>query len=335
MRTKGRRGLIILCGTLLIWLISIGGPALVQGQESKYPSRPLEIIIPFGPGGILDVGTRIFIEPLSKELGVPIIIRNKSGGAGLIGSTAFLKMKPDGYTILGASAAAVISTVQLSKTPQFDPRKDLRPIGYLADAPASMSVPKNSPFKSFNDFVQFAKENPNKLNGGVSSLGGETHIMFASILGDNKIESKMIPYRGTGSLVTAMLGGHLDWMCLSLPATMPYQRSGDANILLLTRKAPTLPGVPSGSDVGLPNVSVNMWLGFFALPQTPKPVYDKLVAAVARAAKDPKMAEKLAKAGFNVAYKNPDEFSNLISDQWNIFGRVIKEAGITADSSGH
>ncbi len=332
MQTRGRRDLhrkIFLCGIVAMGLISLVGAAPILGQEAAFPSKPVEIVVPFGPGGIIDVGTRIFVPPLSKELKVPIVVRNQTGGGGLIGSTAFLKTKPDGYTLLSASGGAVISTVHLSKTPAFDPRKDFLPVSYIADAPVAMSVPKNSPFKTFDEFLQFAKNNPGKLKGGVSSLGGETHIMFASIVGENKLDVKMIPYPATGELVTAILGGHVDWMTLSLPATMAYAKSGDVRILLLTRRTPELPGVPSGPDVGLPKVSVSIWMGLFALPQTPKAAYDRLVSAVSNASKDPEMAKKLAQAGFNVAYKNPQEFSKLLNDQWEIFARVIKEADIT------
>ncbi|MCJ7596835.1 MAG: tripartite tricarboxylate transporter substrate binding protein [Desulfobacterales bacterium] len=259
-----------------------------------------------------------------------MVIKNQTGGGGLIGSTAFSTTKPDGYTLLAASGGAVISKVQLSKSPAFDPRKDFLPVAYIADSPVAMSVPKNSPFKTFDQFLKFAQNNPGQLKGGVSSLGGETHILFVTLTGEKKIETKMIPYPATGQLVTAMLGGHLDWMTLSLPATMPYEKSGDVRILLLTDRSSELPGVPSGPDVGIPSASVSIWMGLFALPQTPKPAYDKLVSAVNAASKDPETAQKLAKAGFNVSYKNPQVFSKLLDDQWGIFSRALEASGLKA-----
>ena len=141
----------------------------------------------------------------------------------------------------------------------------------------------------------------------------------------------MVPYPATGGLITAILGGHADWMTLSLPATMPYERSGDVKIALLTRRSPELPGIPSGADVGLPDVSVNLWMGLFAHPKVPKPAYDRLVAAAGAAAKDPEVSKKFSEAGFNVSYKNPSEFSKLIHEQWDIYARVIKEANIKTE----
>lgn len=330
MRSRGQGAVcsMFLCLTFAIGFDLIFDATPGQGQEGKFPSKAVEVLVPFVPGGFIDVGARIFAESLSRELKVPVIIKNQAGGGGLIGSTAFMNTKPDGYTVLAASGAAVISTVQLSKAPAFDPRKDLLPVAYLADAPVAMSVPKASPSRSFDDFLQSARSNPGKLRGGFSAPGGESHIMFMSIIRDGKIEAKIIPYVGTGELNAAILGAHLDWMASSLPSVMPYARSGDVRILVLTRRSLELPDVPSGPDIGLPNVSVNMWMGFFVLPKTPKPIYDRLVSAVNAAAKDPDMAKKLANAGFSIAYKGPSEFSDLIKDQWEIFSRVIKEADI-------
>jgi tripartite-type tricarboxylate transporter receptor subunit TctC len=320
----------VLCCSLALAFVSLALSVSVLAQE-KFPTKPVTIIVPFGPGGIIDVGTRIFADRFSKELGVPVIVDNRTGGAGLVGVNAFLGMKPDGYTLLSASGAATISVVLLSKTHPFDPRKDLQPIGYLADAPCAMSVAKNTPFKTFNEFLQFAKANPGKLKGGMSSLGGETHIMFESIIKEAKIDSKMVPYPATGGLVTAIMGGHLEWMCLSMPATMPYHKSGDVRIVLLTRRSPELPGVPSGADVGLPDISVNLWMGLFTHPKTPKPFQDRLASAVAAAIKDPEVGKKLGESGFSVAYRNSAEFSKLMDQQWDIFARVIKEANIKLD----
>jgi tripartite-type tricarboxylate transporter receptor subunit TctC len=321
----------VLCGILAIALVLGVRPAWVAAQEAGFPSKPVTIIVPFGPGGIIDVGARIFSDRLSKELKVPVVVENKAGGAGLVGASAFMNMNPDGYTLLAASGAAVISAVQLSKAPAFDPRKDMLPVGYLADAPCAMAVGKNTPFNSFNEFIQYAKSNPGKLKGAVASLGGETHIMFESIVRDAKIDSKMVPYPAIGGLITAVLGGHVDWWCGTMPVALPYHKSGDMRVLLLTRKSAELPGVPSGADAGFPDISVNTWMGLFAHSKTPKPIHDKLVAAVSNMIKDPELAKKLSATGFTVAYKNPAEFGKLIEDQWGIYAKVIKEANIKVE----
>jgi tripartite-type tricarboxylate transporter receptor subunit TctC len=319
------------CGILAVALVLGICPAGVDAQEAVFPSKPVTIIVPYPPGGALDLGARVVAESLSKELKVPVVIENKAGGAGLVGATAFLNTQPDGYTLLTASGAAVISTVQLSKTPAFDPRKDLLPVAYVGDTPCVMAVGKNTPFNSFNEFVQYAKSNPGKLKGAMSGLGGEAHMIFETIRSDAGIDSKMVPYPNISGVITAVLGGHVDWMTGTLPGVLQYHKSGDMKILLMTRKAAEAPGVPSGADVKLPDVSVNVWMAMFANPKTPKPVHDRLVEAVSKAVKDPEVSKKLAQAGFTVSYKGPAELGKLVNDQWGIYARVIKEADIKVE----
>jgi tripartite-type tricarboxylate transporter receptor subunit TctC len=313
-----------------IGLFFIAGPATLRAQD--FPSKPITIIVAGGAGGLLDLGTRIFADRFARELKVPVVIENKPGGGpGIVGISAFLNTSPDGYTLLVASGAGLLGPVQLSKTPAFDARKDLLPIGYIADASCALSFAKDAPFKTYEEFVKYAKANPGKLRGGVSALGGETHIMLEALLKQTQIQAKIVPYPATGPLVTAIMGGHLDWMVLSMPATMPYQKSGDVKIALLTRKAAELPGVPSGIDVGVPDASINLSMGLLTHPKVPKPAYDKLVAAATATAKDPEVAKKLSDAGLTLGFKGPQDFGKLINAQYDIFGRLLKEANIRVD----
>lgn len=312
----------------MIGLFTLVSPQWVQCQEGAFPARQVEVVVPFAPGGSLDVGTRIFADALAKELKVPVVIKNQVGGGGLTGATTFFRAKPDGYTILAASPAAIISNVQLSSTPSFDPRKDFLPVGYIGHSPIAMAVPRKSPFQTFNDFLQYARKNPGKLQGGVSALGGETHIMFMSILKDTKINSKLIPYTTAAALAMALLGGHVDWKTSSLVSTMQYIKSGDMRPLLLTSRSPDLPNVPAGPDIGLPSVSVDVWLAFFVHAKTPKPAYDRLTAAMKATFNNPNMKDLLGKAGWMVSYKDPQETVKLVNHQWELFSQVIKETGM-------
>ncbi|MDA8125973.1 MAG: tripartite tricarboxylate transporter substrate binding protein [Deltaproteobacteria bacterium] len=330
MRTKGqgdRFKRMLLVGCAMTAIVAVAA-VTTAGAQDAFPSKQVEIVVPFAPGGSLDIGTRLFAETFAKELKVPVVIKNMAGAGGLTGATAFFNTKPDGYTILAASPAAIISNVMLSKNPSFDPRKDFLPVGYLGASPISMVVGKNSPFKTFNDFLQYAKANPGKLQGGVSSLGGETHIMFMSILKDTKIQSKLIPYTKSADLSMALLGGHLDWKTSSLVSNMPYIKSGDMRPLVLTSKWQDLPNVPTGPEIGLPSASVDVWLGYFVHAKTPKPVYDKLVAAMKNTFKDAGMKDKLFKAGWAASYKDPQEFGKIVSKNWDIFDDILRETGM-------
>jgi len=331
MKTKVQKKnsrVCILFLQIFIGLVLLMGPALSHAQDQEFPSKPVEVIVPYGPGGVIDIGVRIFAEPLSRELKVPVVAVNKKGGGGLVGSTAFYNTKHDGYTVLASSAGAIIPTVILSKNPSFDPRKDFLPVGRIGLTPCAMFVHKDSPFKTFQDFVEFGKKNPGKLRGGYASAGGETHIMFVSILKDTKIQSKMIPYTASGERNAALLGGHIDWSVSSLVSVMPFFKSRDMRPLLLTQKSPDLPDVPAGADVGLPSVSVNIWLGFFVHADIQKAAYNKLVTAVGAAISDPKTQEMLVNAGFIVDYKDPEEYAKIIKSDWEAFDEVLEVAGM-------
>ena len=331
MKATGRISkyqVFFLCLILTAGLAPVVGPTLSYGQESGFPSKAIEIVVPFGPGGSLDIGARVLTEPLSQALKVSVVIKNQAGGGGLMGATSFFNAKPDGYTVLAASPAAIISNVQLSKNPTFDPRKDFLPLGMVGISPISLSVSSKVPFKTFDEFVQFGKKNPGKLRGSFSSPGGETHIMLLSILKETKIDSKVIPYTTTGENVAALLGGHVDWGTASLVSRVPYLKSGEMRCLLLTHQSPEAPGVPAGPDIGLDSVSTNLWLGLFVHAKTPKPAYDKLVSAVKATLNDAKVKDSLTKAGYIAKYEDPQEFSKTINKDWNIFSEVLKEAGL-------
>ncbi len=299
MRTglqKNLRRMVYLCAVSVMGLVLATGPTPLKAQEAAYPSKPIEVIVTNSQGGSVDTASRIYGEFLSRVLKVPVVVTAKPGGGGLIASSAFVRnAKPDGYTILAAPGDAIIPTVQLAKTPPYDPRKDLLPVGYIGEMGIGMWVLEKSPFKSFNDFIQFAKSNPGKIVGGYTAPGGALHIMFNAIVADTNIQVKSVPYVEGGSLRAAFLGGHISWTTQTIAGGKPYLESHDWRLLLLTRKEPKFPEVPAGPDIGLPNFSGNVWFGFFVLPQTPKPVYEKLVAAMKGAAEDPGDSEKARK----------------------------------------
>jgi tripartite-type tricarboxylate transporter receptor subunit TctC len=329
MKAKSLPGArIILSVCFVLGVLVVIGVRSSECQEAKFPAKPIEVIVPYGPGGFIDVANRIVVEYLAKEFKVPVVVKNQPGASGLVGCTTFLKSKPDGHAIISVSGGAVINAILLSKSPPFDPLKELLPAAYMAGTPIAMSVSKDSPFKSFEDFRQFGRKNPGKLRGGVTSPGSDGDVMFRVILRDAEIDAKRVPYVGTGEVVPALLGKHLDYMVLSLSATMPYIRSGDMRVLLLTRRSPEFPKVPSGPEVGLPRFSINYWFGYFLLPQTPKAVYEKWVSVLETVSKNSEMVEKLKKNELMVDYKNPTEFTSLIKGNWRITSQIIQETGM-------
>jgi tripartite-type tricarboxylate transporter receptor subunit TctC len=320
---------VFVCVVLFIGLLPVAGPTPAIGQEAPFPSKPIEMIVPFGAGGPMDIGTRLFAEVLSKELNVPIVVSPRPGGGGLIAATAYMNLKPDGYNVLATSPGAIIPTIILSKNPPFDPKKDLLPICYVAETPAALLVRNDSPHKSIQDFIQFAKNNPGKLIGGTSAPGTETDVDFHGLLLDAKIDCKRVPYSSGNELRPALLGGHIHWNVASYQQALPFlEEPRQMRVLLLTSKVPELPDVPVGPEIGSPNFSIGIWLGFYVHAKTPKPVYDRLVAATKKVSEDPTLPKKFHDIGMVYGYKNAQETSKLIDRDWETFARVIKATGM-------
>jgi tripartite-type tricarboxylate transporter receptor subunit TctC len=324
------------CSRVCMFLLSIMGmglllgPATVESQEVKFPTKPVEILVPFQAGGSMDLVSRVLAEYLPQELKIPVVVKNQPGAGGMTGTTTFLRAKPDGYSIVVGNAASLISIVQLASNPPYDPRKDLLPLGYIADTPYALVVPKASPFNSFDEFAQYGRNNPGKLKGGFANVGSEGHFAVLSVLRDAKIDGKQVPFTGAADTTSAIVGGHVDWIVKTVPSAMPYIKSGDMKALLQTRKTSQLPNLPTGVEKGLPNftITANLWVAFFAHPNTPKPTYDILVSAIANTVKKPEVSKKLDDLGLDVAYKNPRECSTLIEDQWRSYALIIKEMGL-------
>lgn len=334
MRTRKEKRRCRRVFQVLIWVVGLGlliGPAVVQSQEANFPAKPVELMVPWAPGGSMDLVSRVMAEYLPQELKVQVIVKNQAGAGGLTATAAYLRGKPDGYSIVTGNAASLISTVQLTKNPPYDPRKDLLPLGYIGEVSYVITVPKNSPFNSFDELVQYARSNPGKIKGGFSMVGSEAHFGFLSIIRDAKIDVKQVPFTGAAESTTALLGGHVDWVIKSVPSSMPQIKSGDAKALLQTRKTPDLPNVPTGIEKGFSNFNINMWAALFVNSQTPKPLYDRWVSAVEATVKKQEVAKKLANIGFIVEYKNPGECAAFIEKERTATTLMIKEAGMKVD----
>lgn len=327
-RDMKRKGMV---GLFLLSIMGMGllfGPLAAQGQEAKFPTKPVELVVPWAPGGSMDLVSRVMAEYLPQELKVQVVVKNQAGAGGLTATAAYLAGKPDGHSIVTGNAASLISTVQLTKNPPYDPRKDLLPLGYIGEVSYVITVPKNSPFNTFDEFVQYARSNPGKIKGGFSMVGSEAHFGFLSIIRDARIDVKQVPFTGAAESTTALLGGHVDWVIKSVPSSMPQIRSGDAKALLQTRKTPELPSVPTGIEKGFSNFNINMWAALFVNAQTPKPAYDKLVSAVEATVRKPDVTKKLANIGFIVEYKNPGDCSAFIEKERSATALMIQEAGM-------
>jgi len=318
---------IVLRSVLLLTVTCCLMVTSIWAQEKGYPSRSIEIILPSAPGGTSDICTRVIAQELGVEWKVPIVITNIAGAAGLMGASKVLKEKPDGYTLFSSSTSALTFAIIESPNPPFDPFKDFTPIGNYGVAPVIFGVHSSSPYKTLPDIIKYAKENPGKLTCGLSSVGRELHMNFELLKSAAAANIKLIPYKGTGDLVAALLGKHIDMLVLSYVAFLPYLKSGEGRAVAITQKIPGV-AIPTTAEVGYPRVNISLKSGFYAPSKVPKDIYDKLLVTFNKMVNTPSVAKKLEDSGVVVQYKAPSEVTQEIKEEWDLVTKFAEELGL-------
>jgi tripartite-type tricarboxylate transporter receptor subunit TctC len=315
--------------TIVFWTLLVLWVPGAWGVD-RYPSRPVKILIPFGPGSAMDVTSRILSDSLAKELKGNIVVDYKAGGSGMIGSTAVAQSKPDGYTLLcGSIATHIFGPILSPDKPPYDPVEDFAPIAFAGESPNVVFVNSQSPFKTFEDLLDYAKKNPGKLNCGTIGVGSAAHFILELINMNLGAKIVHVPYKeGTGAISVAVLGGHIDMGIMGASAAIPQVKAGKLRLLIGTGKVSDAPDTPIFKEKKLPQASIGTWIGFFAPAKTPKAIQDKLAAAFAKATNAPDNVKRLAKMGFNAEYKPPKEFAELIKSQSEIVVKTGRAAGL-------
>ena len=300
--------------------------AAMNLSASEFPSKPIKIIVPFSPGGGSDVITRLLAEKMATDLGVSVLVENKPGASSIIGTEAMVKSAPDGYTILMTNRAITVNP-WLFKLP-YDTAK-ITPVTQLVSSPLLLVSSTKTPFKNLNELIAYAKANPNKVSVGNSGVGQLPHLAAVLFEKSSGIELTMINYKGSGSSATDLIGGQIDLSFGTVPSFM-QQIKNKALIPLgvssTTRNA-ALPTVPSISEA-LPGYELLSWFGFFAPPNTPKPVVDKLYQAINRALASPELKIRLNDEGLEVTALDPEKFKKVFLSDLTFWQKFIKENNI-------
>lgn len=314
--------IVIALSCFTLW----GGKA--DGQERGYPNKPIEVIVNFPPGGTNDIGTRILVNDLPKELGVPITIQYKAGAGGVIGASYVSTSKPDGYTLLSTSSGPIIGAPFLEKEPPYNPLKDFTPIAFYGINPNTLSTHISSNLTSFDEVVKLSKENPGKLNCSTSGIGTTSHFML-EVLKIYGVDITHVPAKGGAPGVTNVVGKHVDLGIFLYVQTLPHVKSGALRILATTNKMPQEPGVPTFKEKGFPEIeSLGVWQGFLGPPNLPKPIVDQLANSIRKVVQIPSVMKALEAAGFSVEYMGPDEYKKRIAEDCMIIEKVVKAAGL-------
>jgi len=326
-RSKKKRGGATVCA-----LIMAAAMGVAHAQE--YPSKPVRLVIGFPPGGSNDIVARHLAPKLGEVLGVQVVIENRPGANAIIGTEYVAKSAPDGYTLTLASVSPlVISPFTYSKIP-YDTITDFAAITTVAMTPEVIAVHPALPVKSLKELIALAKAQPGKLDFASSGNGGLPHLVIELFKTTAKVNVQHVPYKGAGPALTDLLGGHVQGIAVDFPVLYPHIKGGKLRGLVVASKSrnPLLPDLPTSAEQGLPTLFAVNWFAIMAPAKTPRPIVEKLHAALVKAATSPDVKERFVGVGVEtMTIKSPDAFTAFLKEELVRWGKLAKESGARAD----
>jgi tripartite-type tricarboxylate transporter receptor subunit TctC len=319
---------------LLGTLAAVAALALgTAAQAQSYPAKPIRLVVPFTPGGVTDTSGRLIAEQLSKRLGQQVIVDNKPGASGNIGTQMVSAAEPDGYTLLlGFDGTLVINPHVFPKV-GFDTVKDFAPIGKIGDAVLILVAHPGVAAKSLKEVIALSKTQPGGLSYGTSGTGGTPHIAGELLKQRSGANLTHIPYKGGGQALTDVLGGNIPLVYTAIAGAIPHVKSGKLHAVAVSsaKRASSLPDVPTFMESGLSDFESNSWVALLAPARTPKPIVDKLNAELNAVLNDADVRERLNGMGISATPGTPDKFGEEIKRDLARYGQVVKAANIKAE----
>ncbi|MEG1770001.1 MAG: tripartite tricarboxylate transporter substrate binding protein [Comamonas sp.] len=304
--------------------------ALPYAAAQDYPSKPVKLIVPFPPGGSVDLVARLIGKSLQDELKQPFLVENKPGASGNIGAGQVAKSPADGYTLLVGSAGVFAANQYLYANPPFDPLTAFVPIMRIVDQPNLLVVSGSSPIHSVRELIAAAKAQPGKLTFGSASVGSAQHFATEVFKQQTGVDLLHVPYKGGAPALTDLMGGQIDMLFDTSPTALPYAKSGKLRALAITsaQRSPLLPDVPTMKEAGLPNYEVVTWTGIAAPAGTPAAVVNRINAALKTALKGP-LGQQLADAAPIPVGDSPEAFRAFLHKDAANYSRLVKSANIS------
>jgi len=328
MKSIVRHAALFLLGVSAFALAAIAG-----AQAPAYPTKPIRLVVPFPAGGATDILAREVAKHLTDAWGQSVVVDNRPGAGGNIGSELVAKAAPDGYTLeMGTVGTHAINASLYSKMP-YDHVKDFVPVILVAGVPNVLEVNPALPVNSVQELIAYAKANPGKLNFASSGSGTSIHLsgeLFKVMAG---VQMTHVPYKGSAPALQDLIGGQVQLMFDNLPPSLPQIKAGKLRALAVTSaaRAPALPDTPTVAEAGLPGFEASSWFGVLAPAGTPPEIVNKLNAEIAKWLASPGAKEKLANVGANIAGGTPEDFARHIQAETTKWAKVVKESGAKVD----
>jgi tripartite-type tricarboxylate transporter receptor subunit TctC len=326
MKTQAKQ---ILVAALATAALASAAPAAAQ-DAGDWPQKPITIIIPYAPGGFADTRMRLLASKLEPRLKQNVIVENRAGAGGVVGTTFIARAKPDGYTIGTGNLAPLSVNPSLMQSIPYDPVKDLAPVILIENSPLVLSVGKSVKADNLKELIALAKSEPGKLTFGSSGVGGAHHLSGEMFGEQADIKIIHVPYKGGSLASTDLMGGHITMMFEMGYAALPAIKGDKVRPIAVTasKRLAVLPDVPTMAEAGLPGYESYNWQGIIAPAGTPRPIIDRLNKELNAVLKDPDVAKAIDDSGSQAAGGTPEEFAAFIQSETQKWAQVIKEANI-------
>jgi tripartite-type tricarboxylate transporter receptor subunit TctC len=300
------------------------------GAQQAFPNKPIRLVVGFAPGGNTDTVARVVGAKLGERLGTQVIIDNRGGAGGTIGTEIAARANADGYTLtMGTTTTHAIAVAAYAKL-RYDPVKDVEPIALVAIAPYLLVVNQNVPVKSLKEFISHVQSQPGKLNYASAGQATTTHLVMATLQQRAKLDMVHVPFNGNGPATTAVLGGQVHSLFGALPPLLPHVQTGRVRALAISsaKRLPSVPGVPTVAESGFPGFDMTLWLGFFAPKGTPAAVVKRLEAELVKVAQLADVKEQMSRQGLEAYSASAAELGRLTKSEIENYKSVFKTAGI-------
>ncbi|CAM3560342.1 LacI family transcriptional regulator [Bordetella sputigena] len=294
-----------------------------------WPAQPINIVVPFPPGGTTDVIARVLAEKLGPILKQSVIVENRQGAGGNVGAAYVARAKPDGYTLMVSSAGPLSINQQLYASPGYDPIKDFAPVSMLASVPIMLVSNMKAPFKTVAELIAYAKAHPGRVAYGSQGSGTTSHLTMELLKLDAGMDLQHIPYRGSAPAATDLIGGQILVMFDNSPTTYPQVKAGTMQPLGVasSHRLPSMPDIPAIAET-VPGFQSDAWFGLVAPAHTPPAIVDRLNAAVRQVLADPAVIAKFKATGVDLVSDTPQEFQRFILSEKDKWGKIIKATNL-------